>query len=469
LEAGVTGKILVVDDDPHILYLLRIILKTEGFVVVTCQDETQVLSYLAKEKFNLVILDLIFSKISGWDICKSIRSNPATEKVPILIMSSLPFKEKERALVRELEIYDYITKPFEPIHLLGKVKSLFQVPPPLRHLVKEIPMAEEVHRGTIIRKVETLVIGGGIAGLSAAEAAARNGAEVMLLGLWPFLADELLVFNTLVWFPKTPEEQEEKFFQLLKKNKALRHFPTQNAFSVDPEGARKAAHQLLTELRIPFMLNATLLDVIREGAVLKGVVVDGENGLEQIQTQAIIDATIDGKILNLAEIPGTDEKFQPCINLLLGGIKEKANPETLLENTLYPLPSGREAVLLNIPLQEPWRDFFYEGLDTIVKQVREKVAGCEKAYVLRRPLEVLFAKKRFARESYPLYGGMIPKTFERILICGYPLLEANDSLHAFRLLYSQGKIAGTVAGVALAYAQSFREIEGEKIREALKA
>lgn len=464
-----TGKILVVDDDASILYLLRIILRTEGFTVLTCDKEEETTDIVKRERPNLIILDILMPKINGWEVCRALRADPETKKIPVLIMSSLPLKDKERQLARELEVYDYVTKPFEPIQLLGKVKNLFSVPQPLRHLVKETPQQAGVRRGGTARRVEVLVFGGGMAGIAAAQACARNGAEVMLADALPFLGAEMVALNHLAWSAQAHGQDEEKFFTLLKKNGAIRLSAKLNAGVIDPEGARMTAYQLLSELRIPYAMNAHLLDVIRDGTTVKGVVLEGPHGTDRIDAGIIIDTTPNGTALELAGIPLTVEEVEPSINILLGGIDGEALEAGETEQQLYPLPSMREAVLLDVEVGKDWEPFFNEGIEQVVAGLRGKTPGCAGAYLLRRPFSVITARKRMQAEAFPLYGTLIPKTFDQILAAGWPLLAAKGSDDSLSQLYRAGKIAGTLAGLCTSYNQSFREISPAAVRDALKA
>ncbi|MCL4513274.1 MAG: response regulator [Candidatus Eremiobacteraeota bacterium] len=457
------GKILVVDDDPHILYLLRITLKTEGFTVITSQDDRGLLELIKKEKPNLLILDLLLPETNGWEICKQLRMISETRQLPIIILSALPFKEQERLLISELNIYEYITKPFEPTSLLAKVKNLFGVPLPLRHLLLKNPGEPGIKRGMTTKKTEVAIIGGGIAALASAEICAKQGSEILLISPWPFLGGETLALNILSLSANFINWENEKIFHLMEKQKNVRFSKSSNSFILNPEGVQLAIYQILNDCHVSFRLNTHLLDVIREGTVITGVVVEGENGAERIETKMVIDATLDNKSSELAGIPIVHAKIDPEANFILGGINGEAFEKHPLseELKLELLPTLREAVLQNVKLGDNWESFFYEGIEKLTTSLRGKSPGLENTYLLRRPLHVLLEKKNIAASSFPVYGSVIPKTYDRILTIQSSPLD----LETF---YRQGKIAGILAGIAVELNQNPREIEPEIIRNFLQ-
>ena len=79
-------RILVVDDEPDILELVRFGLSSEGFQVDTATTGNEALDYVARQKPDIMVLDLMLPDKSGTDVCKQIRSNSALEDLPIIIM-----------------------------------------------------------------------------------------------------------------------------------------------------------------------------------------------------------------------------------------------------------------------------------------------------------------------------------------------------------------------------------------------
>jgi two-component system alkaline phosphatase synthesis response regulator PhoP len=115
-------NLLIIDDDIEILELLKIFLKMEDFNIMTSTSGIGALELIKKKCFNLVILDLGLPDIEGEQLCKLIRKNST---VPILILSA---KESvtDKVLCFEYGADDYLTKPFEKIELLARIKAIMR-------------------------------------------------------------------------------------------------------------------------------------------------------------------------------------------------------------------------------------------------------------------------------------------------------------------------------------------------------
>jgi len=125
-------KILVVDDDPDILDVLTMILESQGYHVVTAQNGVEGLAKVEAEKPELMILDLLMPKMDGFDVYKKLQE-PKWAKyrdMPILVLTSVREEASRRRYEletgRELEVDDYVEKPFSPDTLLGRVEKLLK-------------------------------------------------------------------------------------------------------------------------------------------------------------------------------------------------------------------------------------------------------------------------------------------------------------------------------------------------------
>ena len=123
-------KILAVDDDPDIRDALTMILESQGYEVVTAQDGIEALANLKAEKPDLMILDLLMPKMDGWAVCKELQ-DPRWAKyrdIPILILTSVREEASRRRYELEtgleLDVDDYVEKPFSPDILLERVGRL---------------------------------------------------------------------------------------------------------------------------------------------------------------------------------------------------------------------------------------------------------------------------------------------------------------------------------------------------------
>jgi DNA-binding response OmpR family regulator len=117
-------KILVVDDEPHMVELLKAILGAEGFHVVTANKGEKALELLKKEKPDLLLLDMMMPGMSGREVAEKIRANPKTKDLKIIFVTVAQFSESGREVLEKLDVADYITKPFDNSDLVARVKKV---------------------------------------------------------------------------------------------------------------------------------------------------------------------------------------------------------------------------------------------------------------------------------------------------------------------------------------------------------
>ncbi len=115
-------KILVVDDEPQIVKVLRAYLEKAGYQVATALDGHTALAAFQREKPDFVILDLNLPGVDGLDICKTMRRQ---SDVPILMLTAR-VEETDRLIGLELGADDYVTKPFSPREVVARVKTIFR-------------------------------------------------------------------------------------------------------------------------------------------------------------------------------------------------------------------------------------------------------------------------------------------------------------------------------------------------------
>ena len=116
-------KILIVEDDPHILLGLEEVLKSEGYDVASCNRGDQALEAVAKHRPALVVLDVMLPGLSGYDICKQLRTKKIT--VPILMLTAKG-QEIDKVVGLDLGADDYVTKPFGVRELLARIQALLR-------------------------------------------------------------------------------------------------------------------------------------------------------------------------------------------------------------------------------------------------------------------------------------------------------------------------------------------------------
>jgi DNA-binding response OmpR family regulator len=115
-------KILVVDDEPRIVRVLRGYLESAGFQVVAAYDGTEALAAFRHETPDLIILDLMLPEVDGLDVARTIRRE---SDVP-LIMLTARVEEADRLIGLELGADDYVTKPFSPREVVARVRAVLR-------------------------------------------------------------------------------------------------------------------------------------------------------------------------------------------------------------------------------------------------------------------------------------------------------------------------------------------------------
>jgi len=117
--------ILAVDDQPQNLRLLDAVLSPHGYQVLTASSGEEAVEKLGQTVPDLVLLDIVMPGIDGYEVCKRIRGNPATEFLPVIMMTASGDQEKISAIQAGAD--DFVSKPFNQRELLARVASLARV------------------------------------------------------------------------------------------------------------------------------------------------------------------------------------------------------------------------------------------------------------------------------------------------------------------------------------------------------
>lgn len=115
-------KILVVDDEPQIVRVIRVYLERAGFQVIPAANGEEALSLFRRERPDFVILDLNLPGMDGLDVARAIRRE---SNVPILMLTAR-VEEVDRITGLELGADDYVTKPFSPREIVARVRAIFR-------------------------------------------------------------------------------------------------------------------------------------------------------------------------------------------------------------------------------------------------------------------------------------------------------------------------------------------------------
>jgi two-component system phosphate regulon response regulator PhoB len=117
--------ILVVDDEPDLLELVRFNLDRAGFRVETAASGEEGLARLRRSTPDLLVLDLMLPDIPGEEVCRRVRANPSLAGLPVIMLTAKS-EEVDRVVGFELGADDYVTKPFSPRELVLRVKALLR-------------------------------------------------------------------------------------------------------------------------------------------------------------------------------------------------------------------------------------------------------------------------------------------------------------------------------------------------------
>ncbi len=117
--------ILVVDDDPDIVRVVRAYLEKAGYQILTANDGQTALHTIRREKPNLVVLDLMLPDQDGWDITRIVRGDTSLVDMPIIMLTAR-IDDTDKIIGLELGADDYITKPFNPREVVARVRAVLR-------------------------------------------------------------------------------------------------------------------------------------------------------------------------------------------------------------------------------------------------------------------------------------------------------------------------------------------------------
>jgi len=148
-KAERTPRVMVVDDDPRMLTMMRRVLEADGYGVIMAGDGRSALAILRSESIDLMILDVMMPDLDGFDVCRTARRESL---VPILMLTALD-AGVDKVTGLDCGADDYVVKPFENDELLARVRALLRRVQPRQveilrfHDVELVPSEREARRG----------------------------------------------------------------------------------------------------------------------------------------------------------------------------------------------------------------------------------------------------------------------------------------------------------------------------------
>src|ERR1041385_7626841 len=141
-------SILIIEDDRDIIELVRYNLEKEGYRVSAAEDGVSGLAQAKNSPPDLLVLDLMLPKLPGLEICRDLRLNSKTSRLPILMLTARG-DEADRIVGLEMGADDYVSKPFSPRELMARVKALLRRSEPEQESAEQDDVPIEVAGLTI--------------------------------------------------------------------------------------------------------------------------------------------------------------------------------------------------------------------------------------------------------------------------------------------------------------------------------
>jgi DNA-binding response OmpR family regulator len=144
-DPGRPPRVLIADDNPQGVELLEAYLLDSGYEIRTAADGEKTLRLVAEWHPDLILLDIMMPKVSGFEVCKKVRANPATRSVAVLMVTALDqHSDIERAV--EAGTDDFLTKPINKTELLLRVRSMLKSRQNQRELDRALAYIQEVEK-----------------------------------------------------------------------------------------------------------------------------------------------------------------------------------------------------------------------------------------------------------------------------------------------------------------------------------
>ncbi|NIN33602.1 MAG: response regulator, partial [Gammaproteobacteria bacterium] len=131
--------ILIVDDNPQNLKVLGNILREDGYVPVVAQNGPQALEFVQREKPDLILLDIMMPEMDGYEVCKKLKKDKDAKDIPVIFLTAKT-ETKDLLLAFEVGGVDYVTKPFNSVELLLRVKTHIDLKKAEAELLKSVKL-----------------------------------------------------------------------------------------------------------------------------------------------------------------------------------------------------------------------------------------------------------------------------------------------------------------------------------------
>ena len=152
-EKEKTPLVLVVDDDEPSLELLQAYLEDVNCKTILAQDGLEALEIISKKTPDLVLLDVMMPKMSGFEVCKRIKNNPKTSDIPVIMVTALnEFGDIERGIDSGTD--DFISKPVNKLELVTRVRTMLKLKHLSDKLERTLAYLREIEKNAQIAKTD---------------------------------------------------------------------------------------------------------------------------------------------------------------------------------------------------------------------------------------------------------------------------------------------------------------------------
>ena len=119
------SRVLIVEDEPHIIESLSFVLGREGFLVSTALDGEAAVEVLRRDPPDLVILDVMLPRLNGFEVLKLAKADPALKAIPVIVLTAKG-QQQDRRLAEEIGSDGFMTKPFSNRDVIDNVRRLIR-------------------------------------------------------------------------------------------------------------------------------------------------------------------------------------------------------------------------------------------------------------------------------------------------------------------------------------------------------
>ena len=124
-ETGAT-KVVCIEDEPEMIELVKLILEKKGVEVIGAPGGRQGLEVIARERPDLVLLDLMMPDMDGWEVYQQMKARPEMQNIPVIVVTAKAQSIDKVLGLHIAKVDDYITKPFGPTELAESVRRVLQ-------------------------------------------------------------------------------------------------------------------------------------------------------------------------------------------------------------------------------------------------------------------------------------------------------------------------------------------------------